>query len=290
MRKMLVLDIDGTSITDTYNLSNELQQAIHFIKKEHVVYIATGRSVSDAYQYYKVLNLENDLICHNGGLICNPNNGIVRHQNNISNAESILEFLLKYQKNYEINNVVLSRCNETYLLTNENEYLHEIIVNHNLPFFHIGYKLAKIFDVQRIIISVSPDFLQALQNKVIRLFDDIIVCGWRGRDDIIDISVGSVNKWIAVQRVAEENDIVIENIISFGDAINDIELLKNSGMGVCMINGAKEAKDVADCVTDFDNNENGVYHFLTNQLSAVFNIMLSKGTLSKKLTQQEKVM
>lgn len=269
---MLVLDLDGTSITDTYNVTEELRQVIQIIKNEHMVYIATGRSVSDAYRYYKEFNLENDLICHNGGLIYNPNSGIVRYQNNICNAENILEFLLKYQSEYKINNVVLSRCNETYLLTYENEYLHETIINHELPFFHIGHKLAQIQDVQRIIISISSDFRQVLQNEVERLFDNIIVCGWRGRDDIIDISVGSVNKWTAVQSIAEENNVMVQNIISFGDALNDIELLKNSGIGVCMINGAKEAKDVADYVTDFDNNENGVYLFLVNQLSAIFNI------------------
>ncbi|WP_225999551.1 HAD-IIB family hydrolase [Paenibacillus sp. BJ-4] len=280
---MLVLDIDGTSITDTYNLTDELQQAIHFIKKEHMVYIATGRSVSDAYRYYQAFNLKNDLICHNGGLIYNPNSGIVRYQNNIWNAENIIEFLLKYQHEYNINNVVLSRCNETYLLTNENEYLHEIIINQDLPHFHIGHKLAQIHDVQRIIISISSDFREALQNEVVRLFENIIVCGWRGCDDIIDISVGSVNKWAAVKGIAEENEVMDQNIISFGDAFNDIELLKNSGIGICMINGVDEAKDVADYITEFDNNENGVYHFLMNQLSTIFNITQNEWRRGKEV-------
>ncbi|WP_286155027.1 HAD family hydrolase [Bacillus sp. FJAT-27264] len=280
---MLVLDIDGTSITDTYNVTDELQQVIHFIKKEHMVYIATGRSVSDAYRYYQAFNLKNDLICHNGGLIYNPNSGVVRYKNNICNAENIIEFLLKYQHEYNINNVVLSRCNETYLLTNENEYLHEIIINQDLPHFHIGHNLAQIHDVQRIIISISSDFREALQNEVVRLFENIIVCGWRGRDDIIDISVGSVNKWTAVKGIAEENEVMDQNIISFGDAFNDIELLKNSGIGICMINGVDEAKDVADYITEFDNNENGVYHFLMNQLSTIFNITQNEWRRGKEV-------
>lgn len=269
---MIVLDIDGTSITDTYDVSCELLSAIQTIKKEHMVYIATGRSVSDAYRYYKAFNLENDIICHNGGLVYNPKSGIVSYQKNISNVKTILNFLLESQIENGINNVVLSRCNETYLLTSQNEYLHEIIISQDLPFFHIGDKIAQIDDVQRIIISISSEYRQAIKNEITRLFDNVIICGWRGRNDIIDISVGSVNKWTAVKRIAEENDVKIENIISFGDAHNDLELLKNSGLGVCMVNGVKEAKDAADYVTDFDNNENGVYHFLANQLSTVFNI------------------
>lgn len=276
MKKMLILDLDGTSITNTYNVTNELQQVIHFIMKEHLVYIATGRSVSDAYFYYKTFNLKNDLICHNGGLICNPDKGTVKHQKNIYNAKNILKYIFECENKYKINNVVLSRYNETYLLTKENEYLHEMIVNRDLPFFYIGQKLAKIHDIQRIIISICPVFRQTLQNELVRLFEHTIVCEWRGRDDIIDISVGSVNKWEAVQRIAKENNIMVQNIISFGDALNDIELLKKSGVGVCMVNGAKEAKDAADYVTEFDNSENGVYDFLMNQLSTTFDISPTK--------------
>lgn len=36
MKKMLVLDLDGTSITNTYNITDELQQTIHFIMKKHM--------------------------------------------------------------------------------------------------------------------------------------------------------------------------------------------------------------------------------------------------------------
>ncbi len=107
MRMMLVLDIDGTCITDNYDIPDELVKAIKYIQKKHLVYIATGRSVSDAYQYYKVLGLDNDIICHNGGLICNPQNGIVKIQKKIHNSVDIVEFLLKWYNDKVINNVVL---------------------------------------------------------------------------------------------------------------------------------------------------------------------------------------
>ena len=270
MGKMLVLDLDGTSITDTYSLPNELHSLVYDISKKHLVYIATGRSISDAYVYYKALGLKNDLICHNGGLICNPNSGSIKYQKNILNAPNIIEFILENKESYMINNVVLSKCNETYLLTKENEYLLEIMVNRELPFFYVGNKLSQIFDVQRIIISVEPCFREELQNRIMDLFDEIIICGWKGREDIIDISVGGVNKWNAVQYIAKIHNIIPENIISFGDALNDIELLKNSGIGICMLNGTTETKNAADFVTNYDNNKNGVYDFIVNELSSVF--------------------
>ena len=270
MRKMLVLDIDGTCITDDYCLTRKLQQAICSINNEHMVCIATGRSVSDAFSYYKILKLDTELVCNNGGLIYNPISGTIKYQKNIYNAEHILKFLLNYQRKFQINNIVLSRCNETYLLTTNNKYLHKIMLHKDLPFFYVGNNIFSIYDIQRIIISISSDYRQSLENEIIKKFNHIIVCGWRGRDDIIDISVGSVNKWTAVKSIAEENSVRLDNIISFGDSNTDIELLKNSGIGICMNNGVNAAKAVADYITDFNNNEDGVYHFLTNQLSELF--------------------
>ena len=271
MKKMLVLDLDGTSITDNYILTDELLQAIHHLKNKHMVYIATGRSVSDAYQYYKAFHLDNDLICHNGGLIYNPNKDTVRQRNIIDNSKNIIQFILENQEEYKINNVVLSRCNETYLLSHENVYLHEIIVNRELPFYYVGDQLEQIHDVQRIIISISPEFCHILQAEVSRLFDNTIICSWRARQDIIDISVGSVDKWLAIKHIAQENDVMVQDIIAFGDARNDVTLLQNSGSGVCMKNGVQEAKDAADYITDYDNNENGVFHFIRNTLPGLCN-------------------
>ena len=272
MKKMLVLDIDGTSVTDAHELTDKLKRVIHLIKDEHTVCIATGRSVSDSYMYYKALDLDTELICHNGGLVFNPINGTVKYQSNIAESEKMLNFLVEHKNDYGIDNVVTSRCNETYLLNNGNEYLHSVMVHPDLPFFHIGKQITKICDIQRIIISIRSDRCQTLVKELERAFSDIIVCGWRGRGDIIDISVGAVSKWTAVHRIAEEKKIMISNIISFGDAINDIELLKQSGTGVCMFNGVEAVKDVADYVTEYDNNHDGVYYFLVNQLSTTFGL------------------
>lgn len=272
MKKILVLDLDGTSITDTYKVTDELQQIVSIIKKNHMVYIATGRSVSDAYPYYKLLGLEDYIICHNGGLVYEPKTGAIKYKKNIACAKEILNFLQQCQNVYGIDNVVLSKCNETYLLTNKNKYLHKIIINEDLPFSYLGKQVFQMCDIQRIIISCNPKYCHSLQDKIMQLFNNVIVCGWRGCNNIIDISVGNVNKWEAVFHIAKENNILAQNIISFGDALNDIELLKNSGVGVCMLNGEKETKKAADFITDYDNNDNGVYDFLINRLAATFDI------------------
>ncbi|MFP3488979.1 HAD-IIB family hydrolase, partial [Staphylococcus sp. SIMBA_130] len=48
-----------------------------------------------------------------------------------------------------------------------------------------------------------------------------------------------------------------ENTYAFGDALNDIEMLKFAGTGVAMGNGYDEVKEVADYITD-PVDQNGI--------------------------------
>ena len=57
-----------------------------------------------------------------------------------------------------------------------------------------------------------------------------------------------------------------ENIIAFGDGLNDIEMLKKCGVGVAMKNALPEVKEQADCITSETNNQNGVVEFLKEYL------------------------
>ena len=275
MKNMIILDLDGTAITNSYQLSNELIHIIKRISLEHLVFIATGRSVSDSYKYYKMFDLNNELICNNGAIICHPYTGEIRYQRNIDNASNILTLLIRGIDKYGVNNIVLSKCTDTYLFNQNNSYLHSIMIDERLPYYYVGKEIINIQDIQRIIISTLPSCKKKLEDALITQFEDIAICGWRGREDIIDISVKSVSKWNAVMDIAKNYNIDVSEIIAFGDGINDIELLSRAGVGICMANGNSEAKKVADYVTVFDNNEKGVYKFILDKLGFLFHNILN---------------
>jgi hydroxymethylpyrimidine pyrophosphatase-like HAD family hydrolase len=54
-------------------------------------------------------------------------------------------------------------------------------------------------------------------------------------------------------------------VIAFGDAENDIPMLRAAGMGVAMGNAAQPVKDAADLITDTNNND-GIAVALTQLL------------------------
>ena len=56
------------------------------------------------------------------------------------------------------------------------------------------------------------------------------------------------------------------NIISFGDSMNDVPMFEKSGYKIAMKNAKQELKNIADYITEFSNNENGVIEFLKKHL------------------------
>lgn len=71
-----------------------------------------------------------------------------------------------------------------------------------------------------------------------------------------------VNKGVALEKYAERYNIPLNEIMAFGDQDNDIGLLKAAGWGVCMLNGADETKEVAQAVTEYDVNHDGIGNYL----------------------------
>jgi len=62
-------------------------------------------------------------------------------------------------------------------------------------------------------------------------------------------------KWAAIQLVASHFDIQAEEIVAFGDDYNDIDMLRECGIGVAVANAIDEAKAVANCICDTNGND-----------------------------------
>ncbi|KAG0204048.1 hypothetical protein BGX28_003889 [Mortierella sp. GBA30] len=73
----------------------------------------------------------------------------------------------------------------------------------------------------------------------------------------LEISAAGVNKGLGLQRYCEANGIAREDVVAFGDLLNDAEMLQFAGLGLCMGNGHEEMKRLADRVIG-TNAEDGL--------------------------------
>ena len=82
-----------------------------------------------------------------------------------------------------------------------------------------------------------------------------------------------VSKAGGVKALAEVLGIGLDEVISFGDDYNDIEMIRECGIGVAMGNAPQDIKDAADIITA-SNDEDGVAIILEKLLEN--NMIISK--------------
>ena len=71
----------------------------------------------------------------------------------------------------------------------------------------------------------------------------------------IELNSGDAHKGNALLALCRHLNIDPSETMAFGDGLNDLTMLKTAGIGVAMGNAAQEAKDVADFVTDTNDND-----------------------------------
>jgi len=74
----------------------------------------------------------------------------------------------------------------------------------------------------------------------------------------IDIMSNNVNKSLGLQHLSEGLKLSLENVMSFGDNTNDLEMLEESGISYAMKNAKPSVLKAADHITKDDNDHDGV--------------------------------
>ena len=104
-----------------------------------------------------------------------------------------------------------------------------------------GFLIYKVFLVlQKGNLNTYPELLKKISNK-------------------------KISKASAIKKVALLEKIDSNNIICFGDGLNDIDMLEYCGVSVAMGNALEEVKNVCKYITDTNDND-GIVRFLEKYL------------------------
>ena len=85
---------------------------------------------------------------------------------------------------------------------------------------------------------------------------------FKTRVDLLEFQDRRNNKGNAVREYCLDNGISMDEVMAFGDAENDLEMMKMAGYSVCLCNGMEENKAIADAVTEYPAGEDGFGHWI----------------------------
>ncbi|MBO0961703.1 HAD family hydrolase [Neobacillus sp. MM2021_6] len=81
----------------------------------------------------------------------------------------------------------------------------------------------------------------------------------------VEVMVANVNKATGVQQMLKHFGLSVHETLAIGDSDNDLPMLKLVNYAVAMKNAPDRIKEIANDVTDFTCDEDGVYYYLKSQ-------------------------
>lgn len=260
-RKVLFLDMDGTTLDDQKRISEKNLEALKRAAEHGCeVVIATGRTNTSAGRVRVSYGLEQIgcryMIVYNGAAILDCETGRLLFTKTLP---------MEYAKAL----VDAARREDIYLHT----YVEDSVLterdDENLTVYlqRTGMKARIVPDLKEAItmspykmlaISVrNPDRLQMFKENQTAWTKGKVDMYFSSRDYLEMVSEG-VSKGAALRMFCEWMGIPLENSVAAGDESNDLSMLKAAGVGCAVANAQAEVKQAADYVTEQDNNHSAI--------------------------------
>ena len=258
MKKIISLDIDGTLYNSEKHITQKTKEAL--IKAQEngcTLILASGRPIAGLIPIADELNMKNYhgmLLGYNGGVVidCTTNEKI--YSNNIPNA--LAKRLLKHIETLPVNPIV---DDGTTIYTTDPESFqvpYESQSNH--------LKIRQVTNVYDAINFDPPKVLIAAPEKILNQQIEIISTPFKSELDFVlsapfylEATLPGISKADALQKACEALNISLLDVIAFGDAQNDIPILKIAGYSIAMGNAIDDLKKIANYVTK-TNDEDGI--------------------------------
>ncbi|MCR4672034.1 MAG: Cof-type HAD-IIB family hydrolase [Lachnospiraceae bacterium] len=262
-RSMLLFDIDGTLITqETEIFPESAKEAILKARENgHLAFVNTGRTTRTMPSIIRDFPFDG-FICCCGAQIIYQGETIYSDLFRPEEASLIIDGIIKY-------NIpsFIEGPDDVYM--RPDKYLHGPLINIAESFrkkglFASGYTDDRNFDFYKFIIFPSRDHsddenIDAFLKEIRPVAEEI---DYGGR--IYEILRKGNSKARGMRILAEKLGIPESDSYAFGDAANDLPMLKAAGHGIAMGVHAPALEDFAEYVTDTVENDgikNALIHY-----------------------------
>ena len=277
--RVILLDIDGTLTNSQKQISPQTKAAL-LKAQEHGITLAlcSGRPEQGLYRWTEELGMTSHgglFVCYNGGKVinCQTKEVLFNQALPIADAKAVLEHVKQFD-------VVPTITHGEYMYVT-NVFNHDLHLPQTVNILQYesrgnGYLLCEVrdlaefvdFEVNKILLYGQPEYLKANCQQISEPFTDRLNAMFTA-PIYYEFTAKNVDKAAALHAALTPLGFKPEEMIAFGDAQNDISMLRYAGIGVAMGNAVDEVKQIADEITA-SNDEDGIALSLHKYLPELF--------------------
>lgn len=257
-------DIDGTLLDSRRELSVQTIQAIQRVKNAIPVILASSRMPSAMRHLQRTLDiLQQPLICYNGAYVLRYD----QHDDVVVVSSTKIPLVICSQ----ILDTTRDMSVHVSLYVNDLWYAplidqwttREATITKVSPMIMIGDDVLAAWaktdeGAHKIMIMGDADEIAVLEQYLSRRFTDELHI-YHSKSTYLEIAPKTISKASALEQLLHKHypDIRINQVMAFGDNYNDIEMIKEAGIGIAVANARDEVKAVANEITT-DSKIDGV--------------------------------
>lgn len=265
--QLIAIDLDGTALSSNAQVQQSTIDAVRYARERGVkVVLCTGRICSEAADFAKVMDTDDEMITAGGAMLARLSDGAMLNRISMNweaaaKVADVLEDSNFVTMTYVGAELFMTPCSEAVFnayKTNEGFLAVKRVVPSVAQYLRENKP-----PVEKVFSRCANAPLLANARKQIEKIPGLHVMS--SAIDNIEVVAPQTDKGSALIRLCKQYGISIENVIAIGDSENDLEMLEVVGMPVAMGNSDERVKSLAKYITS-DNNHGGVaqaiYHFI----------------------------
>lgn len=258
--ELIAMDFDGTLLRDDKTISLNTKSILKLYKDLGYLIVGVTARTLESIKDVLPLDIFNYLIINNGASIYNVDDDIMIYQGTIDINDA---------KN--ITNGIEDYCDQIDYITDNIYYTYLQKKKSNLDF------IKDIDSIEEIDEQVARMNLFLKDKSKVTYYYELIKSRYKNINCFIMQDSGSADKWLVLnpkgvnkantlKELGKMENISLDEMIFFGDGLNDLEVMKEVGLSVAMGNALEKIKENAKDIAK-SNNEDGIVDFLDKKLN-----------------------
>ena len=277
--KAIFLDMDGTILNHQNKVRIQTKEIIDALRNQGIyVILATGRDADEIERLVPKGFQVDGLITSNGATGYVGKKVIFKHSLSLRLVETIINkarenkvyyelyhygasrVILKQDQQYVLNEVKEPKPNSVGMnewLSRKHSIKEEIAWMDKIE----GNEFSKFYFFAR-----TKKQINSWKNELDKIKQVMDFTTSSSTEHNVELMAANVNKATGIKQMLQHFSLSGGETLAIGDSDNDLPMLQFVSYAVAMKNAPEHIKEIADDVTEFTCDEDGVYHYLKSKV------------------------